>query len=507
MSSAALAFLAGMGGGYMKSKDKEYDRSRQEKLDAQRDELHGANMRGLKRTEDDRTALKYAGETVTARPLEGPQPEAAYVGGAEPTQPIGYISGNGASARTFAGNGVGQEQATADAVQQNKPGAWENRAANLARQGNAFAANALDFENKQVSRKREDVTWTQAQAAYTKKLKDEGIFDAAKAMRSGDAGAVAEAFNRSGVYKIVGEPIKTLEVRDIPGYGKVNTYNYSFDIQKPDGTIEKVNKNSHDVSTAIMPYEQQLEIQLKGNELTNSERKTDVSEKQAAIADRRMDYLMYGAAAKARSGVGGAPGVALKDRRDYLSDFSAGLEDPKTAVDANAAAAMQQRNQTKLVQADAIFSTNAEFGTVLTAPQARAAMSLAQDPKNVRKVQDNNTGTVYEVVNVSGKQVVVGTGSLKPKEADSKTTAIEAGAEKRTPPKLATQSGSHMPTDAMKTTIKQTPPDVATRIRDLDAKLQLQGVDPQIRLQWMDEKRRISGGMFGGMSSIQQPKN
>jgi hypothetical protein len=430
------------------------------------------------------------------------------VGGAEPTQPIGYIAGNGASARTFAGNGVGQEQATANAVQQNKPGAWENRAANLARQGNAFAANALDFENKQVSRKREDVTWTQAQTAYTKKLKDEGVFDAVKAMRGGDAGAVAEAFNRSGAYKIVGEPIKTLEVRDIPGYGKVNTYNYSFDMQKPDGTIEKVNKNSHDVSTAIMPYEKQLEIQLKGSDFKLNERKTAVAEEQAAIASRKMDYLISGGAAgRARSGVGGGAGVALKDRRDYLSDFSTGLEDPKTAVDANEAAAMQQRNQTKLVQADAIFSTNAEFGTVLTAPQARAAMSLAQDPKNVRKVQDNNTGTVYEVVNVSGKQVVVGTGSLKPKEADSKTTAIEAGAEKRTPPKLATQSGSHMPTDAMKTTIKQTPPDVATRIRDLDAKLQLQGVDPQVRLQWMDEKRRISGGMFGGMSSIQQPKN
>jgi hypothetical protein len=146
MSSAALAFLAGMGGGYMKSKDKEYDRSRQEKLDAQRDELHGANMRGLKRTEDDRTALKYAGETVTARPLEGPQPEAAYVGGAEPTQPIGYISGNGASARTFAGNGVGQEQATADAVQQNKPEARRTRMADLAAQGNTLAGTALANE-------------------------------------------------------------------------------------------------------------------------------------------------------------------------------------------------------------------------------------------------------------------------------------------------------------------------------------------------------------------------
>lgn len=311
MSSAALAFLAGMGGGYMKSKDKEYDRSRQEKLDAQRDELHGANMRGLKRTEDDRTALKYAGETVTARPLEGPQPEAAYVGGQEPTQPIGYISGNGASARTFAGNGVGQEQATADAVQQNKPEARRTRMADLAAQGNAFAATALDTDHKLTQRGREDVTWTQAQTAYTKKLKDEGVFDTAAALRRGDSAAMVEAFNRSGEHQIVGDVTITPEMRDIPGRGQVPTNTATFQIKMPDGTIKQMTRNSHDLSTALMPYEKELETQLKGREFTLSERKTAVAEQQAAIAERKMDYLMYGAAAKARSGVGGgaAPGA------------------------------------------------------------------------------------------------------------------------------------------------------------------------------------------------------
>jgi hypothetical protein len=115
----------------------------------------------------------------------------------------------------------------------------------------------------------------------------------------------------------------------------------------------------------------------------------------------------------------GAPGVALKDRREYLADFANGLEDVKTAVDPKEAAAMQQRNQSKLVKADAIFSTNAELGNVLTAPQARAAMDMAQDPKNIRRVKDNATGSVYEVVTVNGKQVVVGTGELKTPVAET----------------------------------------------------------------------------------------
>ena len=143
MSRGAMAFLAGMGTGYMNGEKEKKTQARQDKLDAQRDELHTSQMDKINQDKADRTALKYAGETVTARPLEGPQPESAYVNGQEPTQPIGYISGNGASARTFAGNGVGQEQAAANAMEQNKPEARRTRMADLAMQGNTYASTAL----------------------------------------------------------------------------------------------------------------------------------------------------------------------------------------------------------------------------------------------------------------------------------------------------------------------------------------------------------------------------
>lgn len=154
------------------------------------------------------------------------------------------------------------------------------------------------------------------------------------------------------------------------------------------------------------------------------ERKVTAIEKNADTNSRKTDGMMMGLIGGGRGGSGGGggqpgvPGVALKDRREYLSDFSQGLEDPKAAMTPAESTDIQQRNQTKLVQADAIFSTNAEFGNVLTAPQARAAMDLAQNPKNIRQVKDNNTGAVYEVVEVNGKQVVVGTGALKSKNTN-----------------------------------------------------------------------------------------
>jgi hypothetical protein len=137
--SGAMAFLAGMGTGYIDGKKRKQDQDRMDAKDKREQTLFDSQMDKINQDKADRTALKYAGETVTARPLDGPQPESAYVNGQEPTQPIGYIAGNGASARTFASRGL----ADANAVEQNKPEARRTRMADLAMQGNTYASTAL----------------------------------------------------------------------------------------------------------------------------------------------------------------------------------------------------------------------------------------------------------------------------------------------------------------------------------------------------------------------------
>lgn len=333
MSRGAMAFLAGMGTGYLNGEKEKEKQKRQDKLDKQQDELHTSKMDEIKRTQQDRTDLQVAGAPATVREMEGPQPEAAYAGlppGQEP-KPLGYIAGNGTSARGFAEKGV----ADASAVEQNAPGAWQARAANLARQGNAFAAASLDVDHKLTQRGRDETTWKQAQTAHAKKLKEEGVFDTADALRRGDAAAATEAFNRDGKHKIVeGSMVLVPEDRDIPGFGKIKTHTATFQVRMPDGTVEQRTYNSHDLSAALMPYEKQLDTQLKGVDRVLAERKTEVAERQAAITERKMDYLISGGAARGRPGGGRAAGAGGNGEPSQSPTFNPlGSFDSKKAQD------------------------------------------------------------------------------------------------------------------------------------------------------------------------------
>jgi len=60
MAGGFANFLIGMGGGYIKARDKEYDRARQEKLDKQADELHAARMEEINNARAERQAVQDA---------------------------------------------------------------------------------------------------------------------------------------------------------------------------------------------------------------------------------------------------------------------------------------------------------------------------------------------------------------------------------------------------------------------------------------------------------------
>jgi hypothetical protein len=154
------------------------------------------------------------------------------------------------------------------------------------------------------------------------------------------------------------------------------------------------------------------ELQLKEREL--NEVKIPNAEVRNQLLEIRGQIAAAKAAGAAGAGPAAAPGVALKDRRDFLGDFSGDLPDPKGEADPKVQATIVSDNQRKRAQADAMFTTNAQLGMVLTAPQASAAMTLALDRKNIRLVKDNATGQVYETVAVNGAPVVIGLVSQKP---------------------------------------------------------------------------------------------
>ncbi|MBA3622935.1 MAG: hypothetical protein H0W48_00395 [Methylibium sp.] len=132
------------------------------------------------------------------------------------------------------------------------------------------------------------------------------------------------------------------------------------------------------------------------------DRRIDIQDRRADMSERRMESLI--AATTARAKGEGAPGaVAIEDFRKFNGDFAAYLPDTKTATTPEEASAITSKNARTTAQAQAMFQTNAGFGVVLTAPEVRAAMEAAQDPKNVQ-IRPNN-GQMYETVTINGKTV------------------------------------------------------------------------------------------------------
>ena len=466
-----MALLAALGAGYMGHKAGEKDRERQDKKDAREEEEYQFKKSERERAKADQSAVADtygATQSEAYTPAQGQELEA--IASAKDPQGNPYYSvGNDATGKytvapnfqnetgekpqayapaTIAAKGVNYLGKSYDQplTDEQATGARRTRIADLAAQGSAAASTSIDREQKAVK-------FDQEQEDRVKLLQKENIFEVEEAMRKGDAAGVKERMNRSGQYKIVGDVTMTPEKRTIPNHGDIDTFTYTFELQTPDGKVQKATKNSFDVSTQIMPYAKQIEEMRKGAELDrkikNDEGDLKIKQQNAdtnkqyredMVAERRAATAARIASGGAGGGGGGAaPGVSLKDRRDFLADTASFLEDPKTAGDPLEATAMQRRNEQTLANADAIFSTNAEFGNVLTAPQARAAMQLAQDPKNVRTIRDNNTGQYYETVQVNGKGVVLGVGTAR--QAPSPTATAGKPAAPIEPQKTSAPSG------------------------------------------------------------------
>jgi hypothetical protein len=163
------------------------------------------------------------------------------------------------------------------------------------------------------------LTLNKEQTEFARTLKDEGAFDAAKALRAGDAQGMVDAFNRGGQYKIVGTPVLTPRERDLPGFGKVMTYDAQYDIQNPDGSITHRQQNSHDLSMQLMPYEKALDLQRKGqSESDRAEYQSQLIDVKGKVADAQAQAAQAKAEATAARS---AQGPSREERLRWTSLF------------------------------------------------------------------------------------------------------------------------------------------------------------------------------------------
>lgn len=395
MGNGLAAFTAGLGSGYLNA-------SRQAKLDAQGDEDRAMRKQEFDAKMDDVNQAKSLRLSL-----------------ADAARPIGVQQGAGGSVRPdsmdnrdvglpenadlpnggltlgnykVAGKGY-QDASTADAAAaaQNTPDAIAKR------QGQAYRlagqpGQALDIEQKQAA-------ITGAQITQAKKIKEEGFIDAARASRTGDPQAVFDAFNKSGTMKLTGMPTVTPVERELPGIGKVTTYDYSGQVIGPDGQPKDVKVNSHDFSMQTLPFEKALELQRKG---TDSDNKATYQQGMIDNKIKQLELTGQIAEAKAMRAAAGGGSVGREERLRFTSLFS---DSGRRVGETQKAIGALQR--------DIMFMTNARK------PDSPEAQQLSELQNNLK--QHNEERQMYQ-------GLLAGSSNSAPAEKLSLSDAIKPAA-------------------------------------------------------------------------------
>lgn len=439
MSRGMVSFLAGMGTGYIKARDKAYEQERQAKQDAWMEEQRSRQRQDWQEADAVKAGIKDASATrelstgtvteaggqklFSADPGQAAQVKsmvdsiAELEGSAPATQASGYAVTGPMSKGHKIGTGSAPDVATL-----NTPDAESQR--------------VQDVYRKHGMRDKAMAEFT-ANEAYKKAIKErmttfetEGVSKALGLLRMGAPEQAMEAFQKSGsvklpegskfvqadgtdmftgqpgkVWSVVGPDGKTI-VADVGLAGA--QYLGIADQFKFDGDLAK---NRQTQANADREYGVKLaELEIKAQEAKS---KDELREVQKQIYELRASR--GGGSGGGQAATTGGPSVGLKERRDMLGDYGKLLPQPD-GLDPETSQKTQLANAQALEQADAIFSMNAGVGSVLTAPQIMSAQRLAQNPANVKLLRDNETGQMYQTVIVSGQPVVVGVAQQKPQQ-------------------------------------------------------------------------------------------
>lgn len=333
------SFIAGFGNGYFKAEDKKYERERQQKLDAQANELHAARMSEINDAQTERqnerdyrnaiTAALSAGKTDTGQVVTDAAGSAAFTkdadaanvmqdmaqtanGSAQVAPATRVLTGiQGATQRgTIPGQQVFTDPAKAQEFAQTLP--MSEYAKLQARKAVAEQYGKLDIADDMRSK--------------LETLASKGVFK---------AGSLLDAGNADGALKILqdanpelvpkGAKFKQVDVPDMFDRSKT-VKGWALVAPGAEGQPERVLVG--DFRDAVFGYltpQEQFATKHTLNKSALDERKTAVAERQAATAERKLDVMMAGVLARSNGGGrndGGAGGPPVwDDKADaYLRD-------------------------------------------------------------------------------------------------------------------------------------------------------------------------------------------
>lgn len=334
MSKGALAFIAGLGTGYLNQRNREEDRTRQERMDrialerADRDQIDFEDKQNLKRAVAEASKpgeIKYENVAYSGIPLQSAEDLLPGESAKEPQQvkvPLA-AQGLGASTRKITFNGkeyATSDDAKADIDAYNKPEATNLRVLQAYRNAGDHAA-ALDLEGKSL-RLKGDTAQTEAAQMQLQQAKEQearltfgrGMVNAyssgggaglmsflSDSHADGEAGAVKfeQQLSSDGkvatVYKTNSKGEK-LKVGDVPNTDE-GWQSAMFRLQRG------LDPNALFAHSAALKKQS-----LEERKVAATERKAEADVRRADASERKTDALI--------SGVIGARGINGKQKED-----------------------------------------------------------------------------------------------------------------------------------------------------------------------------------------------
>lgn len=250
--SPLLSLAAGLGTGYLNTKKQIAEQARIDEDRAMQREERQLRLDDARQLRDQNAAVATAGKPIGVQEVAGTDLAPGEMGPSPTAPTLGGFKVGGSSY-------LDRTQANAAAATENTPEAQTSRIA-AAYRANGAPDKALTLENAAFTQKIAKEKYTQDQKDRASKYKQEGLIDAAKALRAGDAAGVFQAFNAGGDFKLGGQPEITREDREVPGIGKIPTYNAKVRVLGPDGKVQERVINSHDLSMSLMPFEKTLDF-------------------------------------------------------------------------------------------------------------------------------------------------------------------------------------------------------------------------------------------------------
>lgn len=441
MSKGALAFLAGMGSGYLNESKRQEDKKRQDQFDQIALDKADYDKQERDRTTKIRTAVSDASQDVAPVEIQDHSVNAP-------------LAAQGSTWQVGKKSFTSSDDANKAALEMNTPQGRNDRIAQAYRM-NGDAEKAMDIESKAGSIKNNSLVTQGNELALNQAKEQEARLSFGRGMvdsfKTGGSGSLmnflsdSHADGKDGAMKFEQQLSPDGKLATVFTTNEKGERTKVADVPNNDEGWQTamVNLQKGLDPNALMAHSAQAQKQaLEERKVRATEMKAENDSRRADANDRKIDaYIMGGfgrggssSSSSDRNNVFGIPSADLEKASNTINSRITEIYQPKEGMTTEERSSLGAERNKAAAAATGIWATNNKTGNYIDAGTAVYALDLARNPGNLKTMQGSD-GNTYPGVMVNGEFVMTGS-ALKQKQAPQQAQVQQ---QTKTAPIAATQ--------------------------------------------------------------------